>query len=147
VGIRNWSYFKRILTAHRHAHYIYVRDVSDAMIWSMERAIAGGVPGSIEVFNLSDDDFPEPTHADFLRKAFAVTGDPRFRVVKMPWLGDWMHDFLRFRTLPLRNPLWRMYFPIDRLRAAGYDLRFGMAQAQAVALETLRKEANCPATS
>jgi len=95
-------------------------------------------------FNLSDDDFPEPTHADFLRKAFAVTGDQRFRVVKMPWIGDWMHDFLRFRTLPLRNPFWRMYFPADRLRSAGYNLRFGMAHAQAVALETLRKEANEP---
>ncbi len=143
VGIRDWSYFKRTLTAHRHAHYIYVRDVSDAMIWSMERAIAGeGAPGSVEIFNLSEDEFPNPTHADFLREAFAVSKDARFRVVTMPWIGDWLHDFLRFRTLPLRNPLWRMRFPNDRLRAAGYRLRYGMAQANAVALETLRKQVN-----
>jgi nucleoside-diphosphate-sugar epimerase len=142
VGIRDWSYFKRALTAHRHAHYIYVRDVSDALIWSMERAFAGtGAAGSVEIFNLSEDDFPEPTHADFLRKAYAATGDSRFDIVRITWLGDWLHDFLRFRTLPLRNPLWRMYFPNDRLRAAGYRIRFGMGQAQAVALETLRKEA------
>jgi choline dehydrogenase-like flavoprotein/nucleoside-diphosphate-sugar epimerase len=141
IGIRKWSRFKRILAAHRHAHHIYVRDVSDAIIWSMERAIAGtGTPGSIETFNLSEDEFPEPTHADFMSKAFAVSGDPRFRVVRVPWLGDWMHDFLRFRTLPLRNPLWRMRFPNDRLRAAGYCFRFGMAQAEALALETLRKK-------
>jgi len=51
VGIRDWSYFKRTLTAHRHAHYIYVRDVSDALIWSMKRAVAGsGVPGGVETF-------------------------------------------------------------------------------------------------
>jgi nucleoside-diphosphate-sugar epimerase len=139
VGIRDWSYIKRALTAHRHAHYIYVRDVSDALIWSMKRAIAGaGAPGSVEVFNLSDDECPEPTHADFLRKAFAATGDPRFRVLKAPWLGDWLHDFLRFRTLPVRNPLWRMRFPSDRLRAAGYRIRFGMAHANAIALEALQ---------
>jgi nucleoside-diphosphate-sugar epimerase/choline dehydrogenase-like flavoprotein len=142
IGIRNWSLVKRTLAAHRHAHHIYVRDVSDAIIWSMERAMAGAAaPGSIETFNLSEDEFPEPTHADFMCKAFAVSGDPRFRVVRVPWVADWLRDFLRFRTFPLRNPLWRMRFPNDRLRAAGYRLRFGMAQAHSVALETLRNEA------
>jgi nucleoside-diphosphate-sugar epimerase len=141
IGIRDWSYVKRTLTAHRHAHYIYTRDVSDALIWAMERAIAGaGAPGSVEIFNLSEDEFPEPTHADFLRKAYAASGDTRFRVVKVPWLGDWMRDFLRFRTLPLRNPFWRMHFPSDRIRAAGSRIRYGMAQAQAIALQALRKE-------
>jgi choline dehydrogenase-like flavoprotein/nucleoside-diphosphate-sugar epimerase len=142
IGIRNWSLVKRTLAAHRHAHHIYMRDVSDAIIWSMERALAGaGAPGSIETFNLSEDEFPEPTQADFMRKALAVSGDPRFRVVRVPWLADWMRDFLRFRTFPLRNPLWRMRFPNDRLRAAGYRPRFGMAHAHAVALETIRNEA------
>jgi choline dehydrogenase-like flavoprotein/nucleoside-diphosphate-sugar epimerase len=142
IGIRNWSLVKRTLAAHRHAHHIYVRDVSDAIIWSMERAIAGAAaPGSIETFNLSEDEFPEPTHADFMRKAFAVSGDRRFRTVRVQWVADWLRDFLRFRTFPLRNPLWRMRFPNDRLRAAGYRLRFGMAHAHSVALETLRNEA------
>ena len=148
IGIREWSSFKRILAAHPPAQHINVTHVSDAINWSMERANAGaGKPGSIATFNLSEDEFPEPTHADFMRKAFAVSGDPRFRVVRMPWLGDWMHDFLRFRTLPLRNPLWRMRFPNDRLRAAGYRPRFGMAQAHAIALETIRKEGKHTVTS
>jgi nucleoside-diphosphate-sugar epimerase len=142
IEIRNWSLVKRTLAAHRHAHHIYVWDVSDATIWSMERAMAGAVaPGSIETFNLSEDEFPEPTHADFMRKAFAESRDPRFRIVRVPWMADWMHDFLRFRTLPLRNPLWRMRFPNNRLRAAGYHPRFGMAQAHTLALETIRNEA------
>jgi choline dehydrogenase-like flavoprotein/nucleoside-diphosphate-sugar epimerase len=142
IGIRNWSIAKRTLAAHRHAHHIYVCDVSDAIIWSMERAMAGAAaPGSIETFNLSEDEFPEATHADFMRKAFAESRDPRFRIVRVPWIADWMHDFLRFRTFPLRNPLWRMCFPSDRLRAAGYRPRFGLAHAHALALETIRNEA------
>lgn len=139
IEIREWSLFKRVLGAHRHAHHIYVGDVSDAMIWSLERAFAGELaPGAIETFNLSEDEFAEPTHAAFMRKAYRASGDRRFRVVQAPWVGDWLHDFLRFRTLPLRNPLWRMRFPNDRLRAAGYRPRFGMAKAHAMALEALR---------
>lgn len=139
IEIREWSLFKRALGAHRHAHHIYVGDVSDAMIWSLERAFSGGLaPGAVETFNLSEDEFAEPTHAAFMRKAYRASGDRRFRVVQAPWVGDWLHDFLRFRTLPLRNPLWRMRFPNDRLRAAGYRPRFGMAKAHAMALEALR---------
>lgn len=141
VGIRDWSPVKRTLAAHRHAHHIFVRDVSDAILWSMERALAGvRARGSIETFNLSEDDIPEPTHADFLRKAYASTGDPRYRVRRVPGIVDWAHDFLRFRTLPLRNPLWRMRFPSDRLRAAGYRPRFGMMRANALALEEIQDE-------
>ena len=142
IGIREWGRVKRTLAAHRHAHHIYVGDVSDAMIWAIERGLAGqGAAGGVDVFNLSEDEFPEPTHADFMRKALAVSGDPRFRVVRMPGLGDWLHDFLRFRTLPLRNPLWRMRFPNAKLRAAGWSPRFGMAHAHERALDILRNEA------
>jgi len=142
IGIRDWNVVKRNLAAHRHAHHIYVGDVSDAIIWAMERALAGhGAPGSVETFSLSEDEFAEPTHADFLRKAFAVSRDSRFRVARVPGLADWLHDFLRFRTLPLRNPLWRMRFPNDRLRAAGYRPRFGLTWAYALALEKIRDEA------
>ena len=143
IAIRDWPQVKRTLAAHRHAHHIYVRDVSDAIIWSMERAFAGaGVPGSVELFNLSEDEFSDSTHACFMRKAFAVSGDPRFRVMVVQGIADWTHDFLRFRTLPLRNPLWRMRFPSDRLRAAGYSPRFGLAQAHALALQTIQDEAS-----
>jgi nucleoside-diphosphate-sugar epimerase len=137
----NWSLVKRTLAAHRHAHHIYVRDVTDAIIWSIERAITGvWALGSGETFNHSEDEFPEPTHANFMRKAFAAGGDKRFCVIRVPWIADWMYDLLRFRTLPLRNPLWRMRFPNDRLRATGYRHRFGMAEAHARAPEALQKE-------
>ena len=143
IGIRDWSVFKRNLCAHRHAHHVYVLDVSDAIIWSVERALNGaGAPGSVETFNLSDDEFSEPTHAEFMSKAYAVSKDPRFRIFKVPGVVDWLHDFLRFHTLPLRNPLWRMRFPNDRLHAAGFRFRFGMKKANALALDTLRSKSN-----
>ena len=142
IGIRDWPRVKRTLAAHRHAHHIYVGDVSDAIIWSMERAFAGsGAPGRVETYNLSEDEFSDNTHASFMRKAFSVSRDPRFRVLVVQGVADWMHDFLRFRTLPLRNPLWRMRFPNDRIRAAGYRPRFGLAQAHAMALAAIRDEA------
>ncbi|RZU34080.1 GMC family oxidoreductase [Blastococcus saxobsidens] len=135
LRIRDWNPIKRVLTAHRHAHHVFVRDVSDALIWSMEGALAGrGEPGSVAVYNLSEDEYPEPTHADFLRRAFKASGDPRFRVARIPGVADWAHDFLRFRRLTLRNPLWRMRFPNDALRAAGYAPRHGLASAYEIAL-------------
>ena len=142
VRIRDWSITKRWLAAHRHAHYVYVRDVTDSLIWCMQMALDGKLPpGTVETFNFSEDEFAEPTHADFMRMAFRTSGDGRFRVVKVPWIADWLHDFLRFRSLPLRRPLWSMRFPNDRLRAAGYRHRYGMAEAYARALDALRKEA------
>ena len=139
VGIRDWSSAKRVLAAHRHAHHIYVRDVSDALIWAIQRALGSSTkPGSVEIFNLSEDEFQYPTHAEFMKKAFAASRDPRFRVPRVPGAADWAHDLLRFRIISIRNPLWRMRFPSDRLRAAGYRPRFGMAHAHELALESIR---------
>ncbi|CDM62483.1 MULTISPECIES: NAD-dependent epimerase/dehydratase family protein [Rhizobium] len=143
ISVRDWNPVKRMLAAHRHAHHIYVGDVSDALIWFVCRGIAGqSQPGSVSVYNLAEDDYPAPRHVDFMRKAFAVTGDQRFRTVAFPWIADWLHDFLRFRTLPLRSPLWRMRFSNERLKAAGYRFRFGMAKAEELALGQLRLEAH-----
>ena len=142
VEIREWSLQKRAFAAHRHAHHIYVGDVSDAMIWAMERSLKDAEePGKVETFNLSEDDFAEPTHAAFMRKAFLASGDRRFKVPTVPWAVDWLYNFIRFGRRSLRNPLWLMHFPNDRLRSAGYQLRFGMAQAQSFALDLLREEA------
>lgn len=141
IGLRDWSFSKRVFAAHRHAHHIYVRDVTHAAIWCMQQALAGAWrPGSVQVFNLSEDEFVTPRHIDFMRKAFRASGDKRFRVPLLPGLFDWLHDFSRFRTLPLRNPLWRMRFPNDRLKAAGYRHRYGMSEAHRLALEALERE-------
>ncbi|MGH3751277.1 MAG: GMC oxidoreductase [Pseudonocardiaceae bacterium] len=137
IATTSWGRVERALKAHRHAHHVYVRDVSDALIWSMKRALAAE-PGSVETFNLSEDGIAEPTHGHFLRRVRAATGDRR-RVVVVPGIADWLHDMVRFRMLTARNPLWRMRFPDDRIREAGYRPRFGMAHARAMALEELRQ--------
>lgn len=142
IGIREWSTSKRLFAAHRHAHHVYVRDVSDALIWTMERALAAvDVPGRVEVFNVAEDGTAEPTHAGFLRRAFRRTGDPRFRVPPVPGAADWAHDLARFRGQSLRNPLWRMRFPVDKLLGAGWRHPYGMGYAQRVALDYLLLEA------
>lgn len=142
ISIRDWGLSKRVLAAHRHAHHVDVRDVSDAMIWSMVRSMREPRrAGSVDLFNLSEDEFDAPTYADFMKRAFAATGDRRFRVPAVPGFGDWLHDLIRFRADPRRRPLWSMRFPNHRLLAAGYRLSFGMAAAYTEALDSMRKEA------
>lgn len=141
IEILNWSKAKQILAAHRHAHHVYVRDVSDAIIWSMERALGGaGEPGSVATFNVSEDEYVEPTHGDFLRAALRATGDKRFRVSPLPAIADRIHSAMRFPSLSLRKPIWRVRFPNDKLRRAGWSPRFGMAYARALAIAELRGE-------
>ena len=142
VGIREWNPIKRVLAAHRHAHHVYVRDVADVVVWGMERSLSGVVEaGSVETFNVAEDEFAEPTHAQFLRRAYAASGDSRFRVPRVPGVVDWAHDFIRFHSLPLRNPLWRMRFPSDRLHGAGHRRRYGMAHATGLALREISTSA------
>ena len=45
IAIRDWNIVKRSLAAHRHAHHIYVPDVSDAIIWSISRNMDGSGNG------------------------------------------------------------------------------------------------------
>lgn len=142
IEIRDWSTSKRLFAGHRHAHHVYVRDVSDALIWTMERGLAAtDAAGRVEVFNVAEDDVAEPTHTEFLRRAFRRTGDARFRVPPVPGAADWAHDLARFRGQSLRNPLWRMRFPADKLLAAGWRHPYGMAYAQRLALDQLLLEA------
>ncbi|TCV68573.1 NAD-dependent epimerase/dehydratase family protein [Neorhizobium sp. S3-V5DH] len=143
IGVRDWNVIKRLLASHRHSHHLYVEDLSDALIWFMERGLAGvGNPGSVDVYNFAEDGRPDPRHIDFMRKAFAATGDRRYWTVNVPGIVDWLHDFLRFRTLPLRNPLWRMRFSTARLEATGYRFRSGMDKAEELALAMLAKQSH-----
>ena len=139
LKVGDWPLAKRIAAAHRHSHFVYVRDVSEAIIWAMERSLGGeGQPGGVEVFNVGEDEHEHPTHAEFMRRAYKASGSRRFKVVPTPWFVDWMRDLIRLRRGTLRHPLWRMRFPADRLRAAGYTHRYGMSHAYNLALKRLR---------
>jgi nucleoside-diphosphate-sugar epimerase len=143
IGIREWSLVKRALAGHRHAHHLYVDDLSDVILWSLQRGLdEPSRRGDVDTFIVAEDDYSGPRHKDFMRKAAAVSRDPRFRVPTIPGFADWLHDFLRFHSLPPRNPLWKMRFSSERLAKAGYRRRFGLAHAERMALEQLAHEAS-----
>lgn len=141
IGIRDWNPVKRVLGSHRHSHHVFDLDVSDTMIWFMKQGLAGkSAPGQVEVFNISEDERPNARHVDFMKRAYRVSNDRRYLPISAPAVFDWLHDFLRFRSLPLRNPLWRMRFSNQKLMDTGYRFRYGMAHAEDCALDILRKE-------
>ena len=141
IEVRDWSWIKRQIGAHRHTHQVSVDDVVDAMIWSIGRGIAGVTdPGSVDTFDVAEDGASHPRYADFMRAAAAASGDKRFSVIRVPGVFDLVHDLVRFRRLSLRNPLWRVRFTSTRLRDAGWRPRYGVAYARAVALNRLRAE-------
>lgn len=140
LKVGDWPLAKRIAAAHRHSHFVYVRDVSQAIIWAMERSLLGARDaGSVEVFNVGEDEHERPTHADFMRRAYRISGARRFKVVPTPWFVDWTRDLIRLRRATRRHPLWSMRFPADRLYAAGYTHRYGMSYAYDLALKQLQR--------
>lgn len=141
LAIGDWPRSKRHIAAHRHAHHVFIEDVADALCWAMRRGLnAVTQPGAVEVFNLSDDDCENATHAEFLHRVRTVSDDARYRAWQLPSVIDWARDLAKFRTLPLRNPLWRMRFSGDRLRSVGWSPPHGMGYAQSQALRRLHGE-------
>jgi choline dehydrogenase-like flavoprotein/nucleoside-diphosphate-sugar epimerase len=141
IKLREWPLSKRLFAAHRHSHHVYVRDVSAALVWSMEQGLQGvGEPGSVTVYNVAEDDSPEPRHVQFMRRAYAVTRDARYLPVQAPWFVDWTRDYLKYGSRPFRNPLWRMRYPSEKLCRAGFRFPFGMKFAYKAAIQQLKLE-------
>lgn len=138
LGFAERNGLKKALLAHRHTHHVLIEDVADALVWGMQRALSGTTPGgSVETFNLSEDDHPEPTYADIMAKAYATTGDARYKTAVAPSAIDRLAHLKNFNGLPLRKAFWEMRFPNDRLRAAGYRFKVGMREAERTALAAL----------
>jgi nucleoside-diphosphate-sugar epimerase len=130
MELRDWSKAKKQLSGSRHAHYIYVRDVADAILWFMERSLSRDRPlAGVSTFNLSEDDAPISTYGQIFKTAYGVSNDPKWRAMATPWPIQWFLAMATFRTLLLRQPFGRMLFSGDKLRAAGYTVRFGMSHA------------------
>lgn len=139
VAIRSWSRLRRMRAASRHAHFVYVGDVADAITWTVARGLAGAAaPGAVEVFDLHDDDVPGPRYADFLRDAYAATGDRRFRFLPIPGIIDRINAAIRFRSR--RHTFGHVRFRSAKLRDAGWRMPWGMAYARSEALDRLRSD-------
>jgi nucleoside-diphosphate-sugar epimerase len=138
MELRDWGRAKKDLLSSRHAHYIYVCDVADAILWFMERGLRRDQPlAGVNTFNLSEDDAPINTYGQIFKTAYEATDDPKWRAMTTPWPVQWFQAMAKFRTLLLRQPFGRMLFSGDKMREAGYAVRFGMSHAVAVFCEEL----------
>ncbi len=138
MKLRDWSKVRKHLSGSSHAHHIYVYDVSDAILWFMERGLRRDSPvAGVSTFNLSEDDAPIQTFGQIFKAAYKASNDRRWRAAPMPWPTQWLLMMAKYRILLLRQPLGRVLFSGDRLREAGYTIPFGMPHAIAVFCEEL----------
>jgi len=138
MRLRDWSKARKHLSGSSHAHHIYVYDVVDAVLWFMERGLRRDQPlAGVSKFNLSEDDTPIHAFSQIFRAAYEINNDQKWRAVTIPWPIQWLLMMAKYRTLLLRQPLGRMLFSGDKLRQAGYTIRFGMSHAIAVFCEEL----------
>jgi nucleoside-diphosphate-sugar epimerase len=120
---------RKSLTARRHAHYVYIADVAQAIVWSVERGLARDEPRpGVTTYNIAEDDFPESSYEAILRKLRASTGHHAFDVRPAPQIADALMNAARFRTLPLRYAYGSMLFATDKLRNEGFRPRHGLEQ-------------------
>jgi nucleoside-diphosphate-sugar epimerase len=115
----------------KYTHYVYIHDVVDAILWFMERSLERNQPSpGVNKFNLSEDDSFINTYGQIFEAAYKITGDRRWRAVPaMPQPFQWLVVAARFRVLILRFPYGLMLFSSDKLRTAGYTVRYGMSHA------------------
>ena len=138
MKLRDWSKARKHLSGSSHAHHIYVYDVADAILWFMERGLSRHYPvAGVSTFNLSEDDTPIHAFSQIFRVAYEISNDRKWRAAAIPWPIQWLLMMVKYRTLLLRQPLGRMLFSEDKLREAGYTIRFGMSHAVAVFCEEL----------
>jgi nucleoside-diphosphate-sugar epimerase len=138
VALGTWSYFRRGIAGYRHSQQIFILDVVHAILWFMERSLTSSSrQPAVSVYNLADDDITDNTYANFFRKAYHLSSDPRFRSVQLPWIFDGLRDALKYKILPVRHSLGRMRFSTDRLYATGYRHRYGIQELHKRALDLL----------
>jgi nucleoside-diphosphate-sugar epimerase len=138
MNLRDWSKARKHLSGSSHAHHIYVNDVSDAILWFMERGLRRDSSlAGVSTFNLSEDDTPIRTFGQIFKAAYKASNDRRWRAAPVPWPIQWLLMIAKYRTLILRQPLGRMLFSGDRLREEGYIIPFGMRNAMATFCEEL----------
>jgi nucleoside-diphosphate-sugar epimerase len=143
VKLGEMSPMRKSLTARRHAHHVYIADVAQAIVWSVERALTRNESrAGVTVYNVAEDDFPECSFEAILRKLRASTGRTEYDVRPAPVIADTLMTFARFRTLPVRYPFGRMVFAADKLKREGFRPRFGLDQLYRQAIDRIAAKRN-----
>jgi nucleoside-diphosphate-sugar epimerase/choline dehydrogenase-like flavoprotein len=129
MNLRGWGRARKSLSGSTHAHHIYVDDVADAIVWFIERGLRRDKPRpGVSTFNLSEDDAPVRSFGQIFKAAHKASGNQEWQAAVVPWPIQWLLMMAKYRTLLWRQPLGRMLFPGDRLRAAGYTVPHGMPE-------------------
>jgi len=96
----------------------------------MERGLTRNQPSpGVSKFNLSEDDTPINTYGQIFKAAYEITGDQQWRISTIPQPFQWLLTVVKSRKLLLRYPPGLILFSSDKLREAGYTIRFGMSDA------------------
>ena len=117
----------RVTSGHLWTHAINVEDVTEALIWAVTRSLSRTAPApGVAVYNLSDEHEPQ-TFGDLFRAQRSVSSTaavppalPRRLIALQGWLQQG-------GGLPIRLAMGSTSYPADRLHAAGYRHRHGLA--------------------
>jgi nucleoside-diphosphate-sugar epimerase len=140
VKLRDWSKARKAISASQHPHHIFVHDVVDAILWFMERGLQrDGRLAGVSTFNLSDDSSIR-SYSQIFRTAYSASRDEGWHVKGIAWPVQWLSVTAKYRALRLRQPFGRMVYSGNKVRSAGYTLRFGMDHAVAVFCEELTSQ-------
>jgi nucleoside-diphosphate-sugar epimerase len=138
VNLGKLSPMRKSLTARRHAHFVNITDVAQAIVWSVERALMRHEPRpGVTIYNVAEDEFPESSYEAILRTLRAKTGRAEYDVRPAPTLADALMTFARFRTLPVRYSFGRMIFATDKLAHDGFRPRSGLDQLYRQAVDQI----------
>jgi nucleoside-diphosphate-sugar epimerase len=129
LKLRDLSPIRKSLTARRHAHFVYIAGVAQAIVWFVERGLTrNGSRAGVSTYNIAEDEYPESSYEAILRKLRASTGHREFDVLPAPEIADRLVNFARFRTLPVRFTFGQMLFPTDKLKNEGFRPYLGLEQ-------------------
>lgn len=127
LRLRSLGRLRKSLTAKRHAHFIYIADVADAIVWLVEkRLIQSGSMAGLSTYNLAEDEYAECSYEAILRKLRTGTGHRAFSVVPAPRIIDTAMTCARFRNFPIRFGFGHMFFSTSKLMDEGFRRRFGL---------------------
>jgi nucleoside-diphosphate-sugar epimerase len=136
LEVGNWNSVRKAAFAYRQTQYIYVLDVTAAILHLLAQALGSPqVSFRIEAYNVCDEDCG--TFREILTMAKKVTGNPRHRMgagLPMAILADLTKDMLKYRDPSLRYTLGMLQLRNLKLLGTGFVLPYGIKAVLSQAL-------------
>ena len=139
------SPIRKSLTARRHAHFVYIAGVAQAIVWLVERGLTlNGSRAGVSIYNIAEDEYPQASYEAILRKLRASTGHREFDVLPAPAIADRLVNFARFRAPPVRFTFGQMLFSTDKLKNEGFRSSCGLEQLYRQVISQILQTQNDP---